>query len=111
MSISIVCCRVDLPNAWQFPQALFDSKIILARTDYDAFSRDVVGRLPGLDIAFLRDSVPYHTSRDTVDRIERGAIQVRRMQYDYLFMSCGGVLYGASSKAELLECYDQSSTV
>jgi hypothetical protein len=52
--------------------------LIPADTDYSMFSykKNAVGQWPGIDVAFMLDSEAYHTTRDTVDRIRAGTLQV-----------------------------------
>ncbi|KAG2449259.1 hypothetical protein HYH02_006004, partial [Chlamydomonas schloesseri] len=56
-------------------QDIFDTGLIPGDTDYRMFSARHFGSLPGLDIAFIRDSVAYHSSLDSVDRVRRGSLQ------------------------------------
>ncbi|GLC39258.1 hypothetical protein PLESTB_001650700 [Pleodorina starrii] len=56
-------------------QDIFDTGIIPGDTDYRMFSARHFGSLPGLDIAFIRDSAAYHSHLDNVGRLRRGAMQ------------------------------------
>ncbi|KAG2493215.1 hypothetical protein HYH03_008635 [Edaphochlamys debaryana] len=65
------------PNAHgaRIAQDIFDTGIIPGDTDYRMFSARHYGSLPGLDIAFIRDSVAYHSSLDNVERLRPGSLQ------------------------------------
>ncbi|EFJ42194.1 hypothetical protein VOLCADRAFT_107363 [Volvox carteri f. nagariensis] len=54
---------------------IFDTGIIPGDTDYRMFSARHFGSLPGLDIAFIRDSAAYHSHLDSVERLRKGALQ------------------------------------
>ncbi|GIL82137.1 hypothetical protein Vretimale_7105 [Volvox reticuliferus] len=56
-------------------QDIFDTGIIPGDTDYRMFSARHFGSLPGLDIAFIRDSKAYHSHLDSVDRLRKGVMQ------------------------------------
>ncbi|GLI63565.1 hypothetical protein VaNZ11_006556 [Volvox africanus] len=56
-------------------QDIFDTGIIPGDTDYRMFSARHFGSLPGLDIAFIRDSKAYHSHLDSVARLRKGAMQ------------------------------------
>ena len=53
--------------------------LVPSDTDYRMFSYATLGKWPGIDVAFILDSATYHTSRDKLQRLQRGACQVRRM--------------------------------
>ncbi|KAF7813617.1 endoplasmic reticulum metallopeptidase 1 isoform X1 [Senna tora] len=50
--------------------------VIPGDTDYRIFSQDY-GNIPGLDIIFLLGGYFYHTSYDTIERLQPGSIQAR----------------------------------
>ena len=54
--------------------------LVPSDTDYRMFSYATLGKWPGIDVAFILDSATYHTSRDKLHRLQRGACQVRRRQ-------------------------------
>jgi len=54
-------------------EELFQSSIIPADTDFRIF-RDH-GKIPGLDIAYMKNGYVYHTKYDTEDRIPAGSVQ------------------------------------
>jgi hypothetical protein len=41
------------------------------------FSYKHYGNMPGVDIAFVRDSSAYHTQQDKYERLRAGTLQVR----------------------------------
>lgn len=59
-------------------QDFFESRLMSMDTDFRLFSADYLGRLPGIDIAQVLDGAAYHSHQDTVDRIRKGTIQVKR---------------------------------
>ncbi|KAG2454500.1 hypothetical protein HYH02_000347 [Chlamydomonas schloesseri] len=74
---TVAAWAAGAPNAHgaRIAQDIFDTGLIPGDTDYRMFSARHFGSLPGLDIAFIRDSVAYHSSLDSVDRVRRGSLQ------------------------------------
>lgn len=61
------------PFASVIGQELFQSGVIPADTDFRIF-RDY-GKIPGLDIAYMKNGYVYHTMYDTEERIPAGSVQ------------------------------------
>ncbi|CAD7699352.1 unnamed protein product [Ostreobium quekettii] len=63
------------PRGTVVGQDFFNLNVIPADTDFRMLSMDHHGLYPGVDIATVLDAAPYHTDRDTFERIRRGTIQ------------------------------------
>jgi len=61
------------PFASVIGQEIFQSGVVTADTDFRIF-RDY-GKIPGLDIAYVRNGYVYHTGFDDEDVIPAGSIQ------------------------------------
>jgi hypothetical protein len=64
---------VPHPHGTVMGQDVFQSGVIPSDTDFRVYRDE--GKLRGLDVALYRDGWGYHTTRDTVDRLEKGSLQ------------------------------------
>lgn len=60
----------------EFSQDIFDAGLVMGETDFSRLSYRHAGQLPGIDIAYLADGAAYHTTRDTMQRLRVGVLQV-----------------------------------
>ena len=72
-SLQAYAAAAPHPFASVIGQELFQSGIIPADTDFRIF-RDY-GKIPGLDIAYMKNGYIYHTVYDTEERIPPGSVQ------------------------------------
>ncbi|KAG1676079.1 hypothetical protein FOA52_014944 [Chlamydomonas sp. UWO 241] len=66
---------VRVPRGTRVAQDIFDLNILPADSDYRMFSARHYGTLPGIDVAFIWDSVAYHSYLDEPERIRPGTVQ------------------------------------
>ncbi|GAA6054771.1 hypothetical protein JCM3770_000935 [Rhodotorula araucariae] len=65
--------KTPSPYATVIASEIFQTGLILSDTDFRQF--DEYGNLTGIDMALVQNSYRYHTTLDTVDAIEPGALQ------------------------------------
>ncbi|BGP44460.1 hypothetical protein JCM10450v2_000274 [Rhodotorula kratochvilovae] len=65
--------KTPSPYATVIASEIFQTGLILSDTDFRQFVE--YGNLTGLDMALVQNSYRYHTTLDTVDAIETGALQ------------------------------------
>lgn len=57
-------------------QDFFNTGLIPADTDYKMFADPQAASIPGIDVAYVLGGAVYHTSRDAVDNLRPGTLQV-----------------------------------